>query len=257
MLTDSHAHVDGKEFDDDRTEVLARARAAGVQRIVVIGAVGDPTSAERAVALAELDPEIWATVATHPHDAAQMTPAWWAVHERLAPHPRVVAIGETGLDYFYDHSPREQQRAAFARFIELAHAVGKPVVCHIRDAHDDARAILTAGRVIDCVIHCFTGTPDDARAYAALGYYVSFSGIVTYKTAQPLRDAVPLVPRERLLIETDCPYLAPIPRRGKRNEPSFLTHTAEVVARCAGMSFEELAAVTTQNACRVFRLPPA
>jgi TatD DNase family protein len=257
QLFDSHAHVDGPEFDSDRDAVLARARAAGVQRMVVIGAVGDTSSAERSVALAERDPEVWATVATHPHDVEKMTDAWWAVHERLAPHPRVVAIGETGLDYYYDHSPREQQRAAFARFIELAHAVGKPVVCHIRDAHDDARAILTAGRVTDCVIHCFTGTPDDARAYAELGYYVSFSGIVTYKTAQPLRDSVPLVPRERLLIETDCPYLAPVPRRGKRNEPSFLTHTAEVVARCAGMSFEDLAAVTTQNACRVFRLPPA
>ena len=177
------------------------------------------------------------------------------MHERLAPHPRVVAIGETGLDYYYDHSPREAQQAAFARFIELARAVGKPVVCHIRDAHDDARAILGAGGVTDCVIHCFTGTPDDARAYAELGYYVSFSGIVTYKTAQALRDAVPLVPRDRLLIETDCPYLAPIPRRGKRNEPAFLTHTAEVVARYSGMSFEELAEVTTRNACRVFRLP--
>jgi TatD DNase family protein len=186
---------------------------------------------------------------------ARMTPAWWAVHERLARHPRVVAIGETGLDYYYDHSPREDQKAAFARFIELAHAAQKPIVCHIRDAHDDARAILVAGGVTDCVIHCFTGTPDDARAYAELGYYVSFSGIVTYKTAQPLRDAVPLVPRERLLIETDCPYLAPIPRRGKRNEPAFLTHTAEVVARCSGMTFEELAETTAQNACRVFRLP--
>jgi len=261
MLTDSHAHVDGHEFDADRPEVLARARAAGVERIVVIGAVGDPSSAERAVALAERDPQIWATVATHPHDVAQMTSDWWAVHERLATHPRVVAIGETGLDYYYDHSPREQQRAAFARFIELARAVGKPVVCHIRDAHEEARAILTAGGLIggttDCVIHCFTGTPDDARLYAELGYYVSFSGIVTYKTAQPLRDAVPLVPRDRLLIETDCPYLAPIPRRGKRNEPAFLTHTAEVVARCAGMSFEDLAALTTQNASRVFRLPAA
>jgi TatD DNase family protein len=255
MLIDSHAHVEGKEFDADRDEVLARARAAGVARIVVIGAVGDPGSAERAVALAERDPEIWATVATHPHDVAQMTPDWWAVHERLARHPRVVAIGETGLDYYYDHSPRELQKAAFARFIELAHAVGKPVVCHIRDAHDDARAILAAGGVTECVIHCFTGTPDDARAYAALGYYVSFSGIVTYKTAQPLRDAVPLIPRERLLIETDCPYLAPIPRRGKRNEPAFLTHTAEVVARCSGMSFDALADTTAQNACRVFRLP--
>jgi TatD DNase family protein len=257
ILTDSHAHVDGAEFDADRDEVLARARAAGVGRIVVIGAVSDPSSAERAVALAERDPEIWATVATHPHDVAKMTPDWWAVHERLARHPRVVAIGETGLDYYYDHSPRDQQQGAFARFIELAHAVGKPVVCHIRDAHDDARAILAAGRVTDCVIHCFTGTPDDARAYAALGYYISFSGIVTYKTAQGLRDAVPLVPRERLLIETDCPYLAPVPRRGKRNEPGFLPHTAEVVARCAGLSFEDLAAATTANAARVFRLPPA
>ena len=257
ILTDSHAHVDGAEFDADRDDVLARARAAGVQRIVVIGAVSDPSSAERAVALAERDPEIWATVATHPHDVAKMTPAWWAVHERLAPHPRVVAIGETGLDYYYDHSPRDAQQAAFARFIELARAVGKPVVCHIRDAHDDARAILRAGGVTDCVIHCFTGTPDDARAYAELGYYVSFSGIVTYKTAQVLRDAVPLVPRDRLLIETDCPYLAPVPRRGKRNEPAFLTHTAEVVARCSGMSFDELADTTARNACRVFRLPPA
>lgn len=256
MLIDSHAHVDGAEFDADRAEVLARARAAGVQRIVVIGAVGSPDSAERAVALAERDPEIWATVATHPHDVAQMTPAWWTVHERLAHHPRVVAIGETGLDYYYDHSPRDAQKAAFARFIELAHAVGKPVVCHIRDAHDDARAILRAGRVTDCVIHCFTGTPEDARAYAELGYYVSFSGIVTYKTAQPLRDAVPVVPRDRLLIETDCPYLAPVPRRGKRNEPAFLTHTAEVVAQCSGMSFAELAEVTTRNTCRVFGLPP-
>jgi len=254
MLFDSHAHVDGAEFDADRADVLARARAAGVQRMVVIGAVGTPDSAERAVALADSDPDVWATVATHPHDAARMTPDWWAIHERLAHHPRVVAIGETGLDYFYDHSPREAQKAAFARFIELARAVNKPVVCHIRDAHDDARAILRAGGVTDCVIHCFTGSPDDARAYAELGYYVSFSGIVTYKTAQPLRDAVPLVPRDRLLIETDCPYLAPIPKRGKRNEPAFLTHTAAVVAQCSGMSFDDLAEATTRNACRIFGL---
>jgi TatD DNase family protein len=257
QLFDSHAHVDGPEFDSDRDAVLARARAAGVQRMVVIGAVGDTSSAERSVALAERDPEVWATVATHPHDVEKMTDAWWAVHERLAPHPRVVAIGETGLDYYYDHSPRELQKTAFARFIELAHRVQKPIVCHIRDAHEDARAILREGNAMarGVVIHCFTGTPDDARAYAALGYYVSFSGIVTYKTAQPLRDAVPLVPRDRLLIETDCPYLAPIPKRGKRNEPAFVVHTAAVVAAQAGMSFEDLAAVTAQNAQRVFRLP--
>ena len=271
-LFDSHAHVDGPEFDADRDEVLARARAAGVRRLVVIGAVGDPTSAERAVALAERDPDVWATVATHPHDVAQMTPAWWATHERLARHPRVVAIGETGLDYYYDHSPHELQQAAFRRFLELAHAVGKPVVCHIRsrrddaqgagatdhDAHADARAILREGRAVElgCVIHCFTGTPDDARAYAELGCYVSFSGIVTYKTAQPLRDAVPLIPLDRLMIETDCPYLSPVPVRGKRNEPAHVVHTAEVVARCAGIPFAELARITTENTARVYRLAP-
>jgi TatD DNase family protein len=256
MLFDSHAHVDGPEFDADRDGVLARARAAGVQRMIVIGAVGDPASAERAVALAERDPDIWATVATHPHDVAQMTPAWWELHERLATHPRVVAIGETGLDFYYDHSPRDAQRAAFARFIELARAVGKPVVCHIRDAHAEAREILVQHRAAElgCVIHCFTGTPDDARAYAQLGCYVSFSGIVTYKTAQGLRDAVPLVPRDRLLIETDCPYLAPVPKRGRRNEPAFLVHTAEEVARAAGMSFEELAELTARNTIEVFRI---
>lgn len=259
MLFDSHAHVDGPEFDADRAEVLARARAAGVRRLVVIGAVGDPHSAERAVALAEQDPEIWATVATHPHDVEKMTPDWWAVHERLAPHPRVVAIGETGLDYYYDHSPREAQQVAFARFIELAHRVRKPVVCHIRDAHEDARAILAEGKATELgvVIHCFTGTPDDARAYAAMGCYVSFSGIITYKTAQPIRDAVPLVPRDRLLVETDCPYLAPVPRRGKRNEPAFITHTAEVVAQCSGMSYEDLARQTVENTCRIFGIEAA
>ncbi|HVK84942.1 MAG TPA: TatD family hydrolase [Kofleriaceae bacterium] len=255
-LIDSHAHVDGPEFDTDRDEVLARARVAGVRRIVVIGAVGDPTSAERAVALAERDPDVWATVATHPHDVEKMTPEWWAVHERLAPHPRVVAIGETGLDYYYDHSPRQAQQDAFARFIELAHRVQKPVVCHIRDAHEDARAILKEQRAMErgVVIHCFTGTPDDARAYAELGCYVSFSGIITYKTAQPIRDAVPFVPPDRILVETDCPYLAPIPKRGKRNEPAFVVHTAEVVATCAGLTFEQLAAKTVENTCRVFGL---
>jgi len=255
-LFDSHAHVDGPEFDADRDEVLARARAAGVTRMVVIGAVGDPSSAERSVALAEREPDIWATVATHPHDVKQMTPDWWATHERLAVHPRVVAIGETGLDYYYDHSPRDLQQEAFRRFVDPGRRVVKPVVCHIRDAHDDARAILreTNAPELGCIIHCFTGGPDDARAYAELGCYVSFSGIVTYKTAQPLRDALPLVPRDRLMIETDCPYLAPVPRRGKRNEPAFVAHTAELVAQTLGIPYEDLARITTENTLRAYRL---
>jgi TatD DNase family protein len=258
-LIDSHAHVDGPEFDGDRAEVLARARAAGVQRLIVIGAVGEPSSAERAVALAEADPDIFATVATHPHDVDKMTDAWWATHERLATHPRVVAIGETGLDFYYQHSARELQAAAFRRFVDLARRVAKPVMCHIRDAHPEALAILreTGAAELGVIIHCFTGTPDDAAAYAALGCYVSFSGIVTYKNAQPIRDAVALVPRDRLLIETDCPYLSPVPMRGKRNEPAFVVHTARVVAEAAGMSFEDLAATTVANTAAAFRLPQA
>jgi TatD DNase family protein len=258
-LFDSHAHVDGPEFDADRTEVLARARAAGVQRMIVIGAVGDPGSADRAVALAESDPDIWATVATHPHDVEKMTDDWWAVHERLASHPRVVAIGETGLDYYYDHSPRQAQQDAFRRFVALARSVGKPVVCHIRDAHDDARAILaeTGAAELGGIIHCFTGTPDDAAAYVAMGFHVSFSGIVTYKTAQPIRDAVSRVPLDRILLETDCPYLAPVPMRGRRNEPAYVVHTARVVAAAAGVAEEDLARATVANTCAVFRIPPA
>jgi TatD DNase family protein len=222
----------------------------------VIGAVGDPTSATRAVALAESSKQIWATVATHPHDVEKMTPEWWDVHERLSVHPRVVAIGETGLDYYYDHSPRQQQRETFVRFIELARKVGKPVVCHIRDAHDDAIEVLqqTKAAELGVIIHCFTGTPDDAARYAAMGCYVSFSGIVTYKTAQPIRDAVAKVPRNRILLETDCPYLAPIPKRGRRNEPGFMVHTAEVVAQAAGLTIEELASQTFSNTYGAFRL---
>ena len=258
-LTDSHAHVDGPEFDADRDAVLTRARAAGVKRIVVIGAVGDIASAQRAVDLAERDPDVFATVATHPHDAGQLTDAWWQVHERLARHPRVVAIGETGLDFFYAHGPRDAQAVAFRRFVALARAVGKPVVCHVRDAHAEARAILaeTGAAEVGGIIHCFTGTPDDAAAYVELGFHVSFSGIVTYKTAQPIRDAVRRVPLARILIETDCPYLAPIPQRGKRNEPAFVVHTAEVVAREAGVPLAELAAATVANTARIFRFPAA
>jgi TatD DNase family protein len=258
-LIDSHAHVDGPEFDGDRAAVMARARAAGVRRMIVIGAVGDPGSATRAVAMAEADPDVFATIATHPHDVDKLTPAWWEVHERLAPHPRVVAIGETGLDFYYDHSDRAAQIAAFHRFVDLARRVGKPVMCHIRDAHAEARAVLvdSGAAELGVVIHCFTGTPDDAAAYAAMGCYVSFSGIVTYKNAQPIRDAVAQVPLDRILVETDCPYLAPVPMRGKRNEPAFVTHTAAAVAQAAGVPLAELAAATVANTARIFRLPPA
>jgi len=256
MLIDSHAHVDGPEFDADRADVLARARAAGVQRIVVIGAVGTPDSAERAVALAERDPEIWATVATHPHDAAQLTPAWWEIHDRLARHPRVVAIGETGLDYYYDHSPSKEQQALFRRFVDLGRRAKKPLSLHIRDAHDDALEIATSEQAKDVggVVHCFTGNLAEARRWVEIGFHISFSGIVTFKSADAIREVASWIALDRMLIETDCPYLAPVPLRGKRNEPAYVAHTATFVAQLRGMTIEALGEATSNNARRLFQL---
>lgn len=255
---DSHCHVDGPEFDEDRADTMARARTAGVRGMIAIGAVGDIASAHRAVALAEAHPDVWATVATHPHDVADLTEAWWQTHEALARHPRVVGIGETGLDYYYEHGPRDLQRAAFERFIALARSVDKTVVCHIRDAHHDAQEILARlAQGLRVVIHCFTGTPEDARIYADAGYYVSFSGIVTYKNAEPLRAALAEVPLERLLLETDCPYLAPIPKRGRRNEPGYLVHTASAVAETIGITVEYLSKKTFANTMTAFAITGA
>ncbi|HKA91951.1 MAG TPA: TatD family hydrolase [Haliangiales bacterium] len=253
-MIDSHAHVDGREFDGDRAEVLARARAAGVSPIVTIGT--GPTLADigRAVALARAEPDVWATVGVHPHDAARIGDGWWDQLEIWGRDPRVVGIGETGLDFYYDHSPREAQAAAFRRHVALARRLRKPVVCHVRDAHAETLAILREEGATGGIIHCFTGLPDDASAYVTIDFYVSFSGIVTFKTAGALREAVRRVPLDRLLIETDCPYLAPVPMRGKRNEPAYLVHTAEVVAREAGVSSAELAAATEANARRAFGL---
>jgi TatD DNase family protein len=254
-LFDSHAHVDGPEFDADREDVLARARAAGVKQLVVIGAVGDPTSAERAVALAERDPDVWATVATHPHDVARMTPAWWAVHERLAWHPRVVAIGETGLDYFRVEGDTGWQRERFRAHIRAAREAGKPLVIHTRAAAEDTLRIMREERAGEAggVMHCFTETWEVAQAAMDLGFLISFSGIVTFKNAQALRDVAIRVPLDRMLVETDSPYLAPVPHRGKPNEPAWVRHVAEEVARLRGIAFEEVARATTANFFGLFR----
>jgi TatD DNase family protein len=255
-LIDSHGHVDGTEFDADRDAVLARARAAGVERFVVIGTGDSLERIGRAVALAEREPDVFAAVGVHPHDAARIEPGWWPALEELALRPRVVAVGETGLDYHYDHAPRAAQQAAFRAHVALARRVGKPVVCHVRDAHADTVRILDeeGAAEVGGVIHCFTGGPDDARAYVALGLHVSFSGIVTFKSADAIRAALAEVPLDRILIETDCPYLAPVPLRGRRNEPAFLVHTAEAVARAAGVTPARLAAATVVNTSRLFRL---
>ena len=253
-MIDSHCHLDSEYFGEDRDPVLARAREAGVGLFITIG-VGRGLDAPReAAALAAAAPDIYATVGVHPHDAAGMTEETWAELEALARRPRVVGVGETGLDYYYDHSPRAEQLEAYRRFVALARAADRPVVSHIRDAHEEAAALLREEKAGPGVIHCFSGGVAEARAYLDLGQCLSFSGIVTFKTAGNIREAAAFAPLDRILIETDAPYLAPVPKRGKRNEPAFLAHTLAALAEVRGMPAAELDAVTSANTRRLFRL---
>jgi len=253
-MIDSHCHLDTESFQNDLPEVLDRARKAGITRMLCIGAGQDLGSARSALALAEQEADVYAAVGIHPHDAATISDADWRELDQLATKSRVVGIGETGLDYHYDHSPREQQQAAFRRFIALAKAVKRPVISHVRDAHVDAAEILAQEGAADVggVIHCFTGGVDDARRYLDLGHYLSFSGILTFKNADAIRQAATFAPAERILVETDAPYLAPIPHRGKRNEPSFMPRTLEALASLRGIPVEEADRITTENTFHLF-----
>jgi TatD DNase family protein len=255
-IIDSHCHLDFADYGEDRQAVLARARDAGLVTMVCIGSGRDIQSARSAVALAAAEPDVFATVGIHPHDVAHMQDSDWAELGVLARAPRVVGVGETGLDYHYDHSPRDVQREAFRRFLRLCHTSDQPVVCHIRDAHADAQAILREEGVParGGVIHCFTGGPEDARGYLDMGLYLSFSGILTFKKAEDIRAAAALCPLERLLVETDAPYLAPIPHRGKRNEPAFVVETLRQLSATKALPFDQLAAATTANARALFAL---
>jgi TatD DNase family protein len=258
-LVDSHCHVAEPEFDADRNAVLARAAANGVTTLVCVGATGPAEANAPAVALAGRHGEVdlFATVGIHPHHASTGDDAAFATLERLAAAPGVVAIGETGLDFHYDFSPRPAQLAAFARTVALARRLAMPLVVHVREAHAEAAAMLSAEKATDVggVIHCFTGDAEDARRYLDLGFHISASGIVTFKNADALRQAIRGVPRERLLIETDAPYLAPVPHRGRRNEPAWVRVVAAAVAAVRGEPLPELAASTAVNARRLFRLP--
>ena len=256
-MIDSHCHLDVAEYNEDRPAVLARARAAGVAAMVCIGSGSDMASARNATVLADAETDIYATVGIHPHDVAQIPEATWTELAHLSRHARVVGIGETGLDYFYDRSPREAQRDAFRRFIALARAVRRPVISHVRDAHEDAAAILTDEHADDVggVIHCFTGGVADARRYLDLGHCLSFSGILTFKNADPIREAAAFAPADRILIETDAPFLAPVPHRGKRNEPAYIVQTLEVLATVRGTTVAALDDLTAANTRRLFRLP--
>jgi len=256
LLVDSHCHVAEPEFDPDREAVLERAAAAGVGTLVCVGATGPAAANAATVALAgrQTPVEVVATVGIHPHHASTADDEAFALLERLAREPGVVAVGETGLDFHYDFSPPAAQRAAFARTIALARRLDLPLVVHVREAHAEAAAILHAEGAAGGVIHCFTGDRDDARRYLDLGFDLSVAGIVTFRNADALRAAVRTVPSDRLLVETDAPYLAPVPHRGRRNEPAWVRNVAEAVALVRGEPLDAVAATTASNARRVFRL---
>jgi TatD DNase family protein len=248
VLVDTHCHLD---MLPDLDDVLARMSAAGVGRAVTIGV--DLASSEWAVEAARSHPQVWATVGLHPHDAKDRTDELMARLSERASDERVVAIGEAGLDYHYDHSPRDVQREVFAEQIRLAHRIGKTLVIHTRDAWDDTFAILERERVPErTVFHCWSGDSANARRALAIGTILSFSGTVTFANANDLRDAVEIAPLDRIVVETDSPFLTPHPHRGKRNEPAYVRHVAEKIAEVKGVALEEVERATADNAARLF-----
>ena len=254
MLADSHAHIDDERFDADREEVVARALAAGVSLIVNIGA--DMASSTRSVALAEKYPGIYAAVGMHPHDSQAMQEADYRQLERWTTHPKVVAIGEIGLDYHYDLSPRPVQKEVFLRQLDLARKTGKPFIIHEREAHADMLDIIrNAARGLNGVFHCFSGSVETAREYLKMGFYISVAGPVTFPKSVKTKEVAKAVPLDRLLVETDSPYLTPQPFRGKRNEPAYVRLVAEEIANLRDISLVELAEATTANVRRLFNIP--
>jgi len=253
MLVDSHCHLDFPDYAGTVDAVLDRARAAGVGVCVSIGTELKRFPGVKAVA--ERFPDVWCSVGVHPHESEKELLDDAAVLIAEAAHPKVVAIGETGLDYYYEHSPRDPQKRNFRSHIAAARATGLPVVVHTRDADDDTIAILREEMdkgAFTGLIHCFTGTQRLADAALEMGLYISVSGIATFKKSGALRDVIATVPLDRLLVETDAPYLAPVPHRGKTNEPAFVVHTAHMLADLKGISPDELAAATTENFFRLF-----
>jgi TatD DNase family protein len=254
-LFDTHAHLHFPDFAPDLGDVLTRARAAGVRRMVTIGTDADTSRA--ALAIAERDPDVWASVGLHPHDAAQGDDSVFAELERLAASPRVVALGEMGLDFFRNLSPKPAQEDAFRRQLALARRLRKPVLIHCRDAHAETLAILAEERVneVGGIMHCFSGDVAIARRCLDLGLSISLAGPVTYPNARSLPDVARFVPGERLVVETDCPFLPPQPYRGNRNEPSYLVITATRVAELRAEPLEALGVLMAENARRLFGLP--
>ncbi|MBX6394642.1 MAG: TatD family hydrolase [Alicyclobacillaceae bacterium] len=256
MLFDSHSHLNDEKFAGDVDEVIARAEAAGVRAVVVPGY--DLPSSERAVDLARRYEICYAAVGIHPHDAASATDAVMDGIKSLAKEDKVVAIGEIGLDYYYEHSPREIQKEVLERHIGLARELGLPVLIHNREAHADVVELLrrTSAAETGGVMHCFSGSWETAQACLNLGFYLSFAGPLTFKNAKRPREVAAKVPIDRLLIETDAPYLTPEPHRGKRNEPAHVALVANALAALREMDPDALANATWENACRLFRVNP-
>jgi len=269
MFTDSHAHLEGKRYDADRDEVLKRAKTAGVEAYLAVGNGDRPDTADCGIRLAEkyngkLDyPEIWASVGIHPHEASLANDAAYAKLSAWAQRPRVVAWGEIGLDYYYDHSPREVQRQVFIRQMELARAAKLPIIIHCRpsdnseNAWDDCLRLIRehwAPTGLGGILHCFTGSVEHARRGLDLGFMISFAGNITFPKAQNIRDAAQMVPLDRMQIETDSPYLAPIPHRGKRNEPAFVIEVARQIGELRGITAEAVGQQTSENFRRFFKL---
>jgi TatD DNase family protein len=257
MLIDSHCHLDSPEFKSDLDAVLARARAAGVGLMVTISTRVRQFNELRN--LVEAHDNVFCSVGAHPHNAAEESHIMVEELVELARHPKVVAIGEAGLDYHYDNSPRDMQKKSFRTHIAAARETGLPLVIHARDADSDIARMLeeeTKKGAFPFVLHCFTGGPDLARRGLALGGYISFSGVITFKNAETLREIALAVPSDRLLVETDAPYLAPEPMRGKTNEPGFVAHTAARLAALRGVREAEMARMTTENFFRLFKKVP-
>lgn len=253
-LIDSHCHLDSKEFDTDRDEVVQRALDAGVERMIAIGTGNGPPDLEAGIRLAKKYPAFVATVGVHPHDAAKVGRRDFDNLTSLLTHPKVVAVGEIGLDYHYDFAPRETQKAVFVEQMGIAAAARKPIVIHTREAWDDTLDLIEqhwTPHGIGGIMHCFSGGPDAARRAIDLGFYLSFGGIVTFPKAVELQQAAREAPRDRILVETDAPYLAPVPKRGKRNEPALVVYTARKLAELRGESFEEVSRITTENLRRL------
>jgi TatD DNase family protein len=269
MYIDSHAHLENKRYDADRDEVLRRAKAAGVEAYLAVGNGDGPETADCGIRLAERYhgrpeyPEIWTSIGIHPHEASLANDAAYAQLAEWARHPRVAAWGEIGLDYFYDHSPREVQQQVFLRQMELARAAKLPIIIHCRpsdnseNAWEDCLRLIRerwAGSGLGGILHCFTGTVDHARRGLDLGFMISFAGNITFPKAQNIRDAAQFVPLDRMLIETDSPYLAPIPHRGQRNEPMFVIEVARQLGELRGLTTEAIGTQTALNFRRFFKL---